>query len=172
MSQNAQVQETDKKVSGIMSLINGKVAQLAGFSFYFMAFLVTIATLSRKLFGEGMPWVIEISEYILFVMIFLAGAWVLQEDGHTRFDLITRSLPEKVNRWLKIFTNLLLLVLMITLFIFSIKVTYENYLGHVLTMRTLRIPKYVPLLALPISFLLLGIQSLIELVRSIVNNDN
>ena len=42
-----------------------------------------------------MIWVIEISEYLLVYMTFLAAAWVLKKEGHVAVDLFTARLKPK-----------------------------------------------------------------------------
>ena len=63
-----------------------------------MALTIGLEVLMRRVFNNSLPWVIQINEYFVMAIPFLAGAWLLKHDGHTRLTLIMeRVSPRKAN---------------------------------------------------------------------------
>jgi len=58
-----------------------------------LAICVGLEVVMRYFFGAPTRWVIEFSEYALLWLAFLAGAWILREEGHVRVEMLTELLP-------------------------------------------------------------------------------
>ena len=57
--------------------------------------LVVVEVVMRYFFDKPVVWVIEITQYALVFMTFLATAWLLKREGHVIMDLIVNRLNEK-----------------------------------------------------------------------------
>jgi TRAP-type C4-dicarboxylate transport system permease small subunit len=67
----------------------------------------------RYVFDMPTIWSVEVSSYLLLLVIFTATAYTLQTDGHVRVDIITIRLPEKPRTILSIITAFLTLYLLL-----------------------------------------------------------
>ena len=66
---------------------------LAGVAFAVIAVLVTLNVVLRNLGVTNFPWLLEVSEYVLYIGTFLAAPWVLRLGAHVRVDLLLGMLP-------------------------------------------------------------------------------
>jgi TRAP-type C4-dicarboxylate transport system permease small subunit len=63
-----------------------------------MPLLITADVGLRALRWGALPWVIDVSEYILFLGTFLGAPWVLQLGGHVYVDVFVSSLSPGLGR--------------------------------------------------------------------------
>lgn len=63
-----------------------------------LAVCVGLEVVMRYFFGAPTRWVIEFSEYALLWLAFLAGAWILREEGHVRIEMLTELLSPRWQR--------------------------------------------------------------------------
>lgn len=123
--------------------------------------LVTWVVISRRWLGAPLGWNVEVTEYALLYLTFLATAWVLRHDGHVRVDVLVNLLPVRAQRTLRRITDGLALVVCALLFYHSFAATAEAYRENLLLVKMLIIPKWPTLAVIPLGFLLLAV----ELVR-------
>jgi len=79
---------------------------LAGTAIGVIAVLITVDVVARNLGIVNFPWLIEVSEYCLYVGTFLAAPWVLHLGAHVRVDVLVEAVPAGVARWLDALTDL------------------------------------------------------------------
>ena len=70
-----------------------------------LAICVGLEVVMRYFFGAPTRWVIEFSEYALLWLAFLAGAWILREEGHVRVEMLTELLSSRWQRNLHAITS-------------------------------------------------------------------
>ncbi|MCX7324256.1 MAG: TRAP transporter small permease subunit [Hyphomicrobiales bacterium] len=63
----------------------------------FVIFLIQIA--ARYLFGSPLLWTLEACLTLWLWVVFWAGAFVLQEKDHVRFDVLYGAVRPRVQRW-------------------------------------------------------------------------
>jgi len=73
----------------------------------FIMLSVCYDVVMRYLFNNPTLWVQEVSEYLLFWLCFLAGAWVLSMDGHVRMGIVVQNLSPKNQNIMNIVTCVL-----------------------------------------------------------------
>ncbi|MBM3485547.1 MAG: TRAP transporter small permease [Alphaproteobacteria bacterium] len=56
---------------------------------------VSIDIVLRNLRWGSIPWILEASEYAMFVLAFLGAPWVLRLGGHVRVDIVLTGLPPR-----------------------------------------------------------------------------
>jgi TRAP-type C4-dicarboxylate transport system permease small subunit len=123
--------------------------------------LVTWVVISRRWLGAPLGWNVELTEYALLYLTFLATAWVLRQDGHVRVDVLVNVLTARAQRILRRVTDGLALAVCLLLAYYAFGVTAEAYRDHLLLVKMLTIPKWPILAVVPLGFLLLAA----ELVR-------
>ena len=118
----------------------------------------------RFIFNSPTEWVNETSVYLVMVSAFLGFAPALASGKHINVDLLVTKLPPAVNRSLGIFVSFLGLVFSLVFLVTSAEMALNSYRLNMLSVSTLRIPLYLPQLALPIGFFLLSLQFVANLL--------
>lgn len=81
------------KAGNIFDHINNGFAVFAIILLVFVMLTISYDVATRRAFGS-VQWVMEISEFALLYIVFLAAAWLLRKDGHVKMDLLLiRSKP-------------------------------------------------------------------------------
>lgn len=130
-----------------------------------MCLLVTWVVISRRWLGAPLGWNVEVTEYGLLYLTFLATAWVLHRDEHVRVDVLINALPDRARRRLRRVTDGLALLVCLLLFYYSLAATAEAYRENLLLVKMLIIPKWPTLAIIPLGFLLLAVELVRRLFR-------
>ncbi len=128
---------------------------LACFTVLFMAITISADVLLRNLTLQSLPWVVEVSEYILFVSTFLAAPWVLRLGGHVRVDLVVRYLQPKPKMIVQAIADLFGLAVCLCLFYYGAKSAWEAWVLKSLIFKQLVIPEWWLLSFIPVTGLFL-----------------
>lgn len=152
-----------------VDFITNLAAVLAGVLLAGMVLMITTAVLMRYYFGLSVGWSTELAEYFIYLVVVLGAPWVLKNDGHVVVDVLVCNLKPATRRRLRIFVNLLGAAIGVAFFYYSFLATVENFVKGTETIRIMPIPRYLPLMFLPImsilfvfQFLRKGWQSLYE----------
>lgn len=138
---------------------------LAGAAFAVMAVLVTLNVMLRNLGLTNFPWLLEVSEYVLYIGTFLAAPWVLRLGGHVRVDLLPGVLPGAGARWVNIAADLCGLLFCLVLARHGWNVTVDAFYRGDMMFKELVIPEWPLLAVIPLSALLLAIEFARRLFR-------
>ena len=106
---------------------------------------------------------------LLFNLLFLLGAvWVLRLDAHLRVDVLQSRCPRRIRAWLDIVgTVCLLLPFCLFVFLFSLDFVLRSWVHLELSANPGGLPRYPVKTLIPLTFLLLALQGLSELVKRI-----
>ena len=74
------------------------------------AVLSAANALSRKFFALSSNAMLEAQWYLVGIAVMLGAAWVLQENGHVRIELLASRFPARLRRGIEIFGHLCLLL--------------------------------------------------------------
>lgn len=131
----------------------------------FVALLVAISwgVLSRYVVHTPATWVAEVAGISFAWLIFVGAAEVHRRMQHVSVDLLTSTLPARVQRALSVAVDVFVILFCL----------YAAYLGaketiavHTSTTSILRIPLSVGYSGLTVGFFLMGMRGLQRLVRS------
>lgn len=125
-----------------------------------LMFLTTADAIGRSLFSKPLPGTIEISEYLLSIIILLGAAYTQQVKGHVGSDFLIRKLSQRKKRIAGIITTVLsILIISILSYQGLIQGLEEKTVSEVL-----RIPQK------PFRLLVFvgGVLLLLELLRDLV----
>lgn len=140
---------------------------IAGLCIILIVFIVSYEVFMRGLFDAPTEWSLEISGYLLIVSGFLGLAAALADDKHIKVDLLTSYLPGNVNRTLGVIVSFAGLLFCVFLFIYGFEMMVSSYtLGRTST-STLRIPLYLPQIAVPLGALLITLEFIRKIIRDI-----
>lgn len=149
MKKNLQFRPILAKVG---ALYNGTVstsATLAAAILIFVMFSVCAEIVMRYFFNRPIIWVIEISEYCLLFITFLATAWALIRGAHISVDIVNRQLKGKTRAVLGMISSFSGIVVCCVLFRYGITVTWEYFRSGSYRPTSLEIPTYLILWVIP-----------------------
>ncbi len=140
---------------------------LAGVAFAAIAVLVTLNVILRNLGVMNFPWLLEVSEYVLYVGTFLAAPWVLRLGAHVRVDLLPGLLPRPAARAVTVAAEACGLVFSLVLARHGLNVTMDAFARGDLMFKELVIPEWPLLAVIPVSAALLAV----EFTRRMLSGD-
>ncbi|WP_180953975.1 TRAP transporter small permease [Bacillus sp. M6-12] len=126
---------------------------------------ICYGVLARNFLDVNVSWTIELSEYTMLYLAFLAAPWILKNDDHIKVDVFTQHLSGKTEKWLNGIIYLVGSATCMILFWFSLQVTIDHYQRGIIITNVLEMPKYIPLLIIPIGFGLLFLRFIHNFVR-------
>lgn len=133
---------------------------------FFMAWLVTINVLLRKILDWSIDWNVEMVQYMMVVLTFAALAHTLRVGRHITIDFFTNRLPAKVQDYLEV---VMIGGSFLFTFIFMLRSYHsvERAYGYGTQDWTgiLQAKIWIPMTALPAGLALLAIALLIVLVE-------
>lgn len=112
----------------------------------------------RFLFNAPTEWVNEVSVYLVLISAFLGLAPALASGKHISVDLVTSALSPRWKRLLKLIASFLGLCYSLVFLVTSGETALNSYQLNMLSVSTLRIPLFIPQMALPIGFALMSLQ--------------
>ena len=136
---------------------------LAGLVFGLQALAIGIDVIARNLGWFNLPWVLEVSEYVLYGATFLAAPWVLSENAHVRVDVLVSQLPIALNRYLDVLINGIGVLVSAILVYFGALASWDAYRLGSLIFKELILPEWWLLLIMPIAGLLLTVEFICRL---------
>lgn len=137
----------------------------AGLTVAALAVLVSVDVAARNVGWFNLPWLLEVSEYALYGLTFLAAPWVLAENAHVRVDMLVNVLPRPIARGLEAFADLVGLAISGMLIYFGWLATRDAYVQGSLIFKQLIIPEWWLLWIMPFSGLLLALEFCRRLLR-------
>ena len=137
----------------------------AGFALAALALGITADVALRNLGIANMTWLLEVSEYILFLATFLAAPWVLRENAHVSVDLLLGGLAPALRRALDRVANLLGLGICATLTWYALRVTRDGIERGDMIFKELVVPEWPFLAVVAVTGALLVAEFALRLAR-------
>lgn len=133
-------------------------AWMAGILMVFSLISVCIDVVLRYFFNRPTGWVLQISEYILLYIPFMAAAYVLREDSHIRIDILLNRLKPKAQNIIHLITSVLGFFVLLTLAYYGAYVTVDFYQRNVPTLKYLKMPEFLVIMVIPVGCFLFALQ--------------
>ncbi len=130
----------------------------SGILMIFALISVCIDVVLRYFFNSPTGWVLQISEYILLYIPFLSAAYVLQEDGHIKVDILLSFLSQRMQALFDTMTSILGAGVLLILTYYGSIVSYDYYIRQVITLKYLKIPEFLVVIAIPVGCLMFALQ--------------
>lgn len=134
------------------------------------ALLVSVAcavfyeVVARYIFRSPTEWSLELTTYALVWCGFFGAAYALKRGRHVRVDLLLDRLPPPVQRGLELYTDLLALAFCLLLVGEGARFVYQSYITEAASVSPLRVPLFIPELAVPAGGALLALQLLTRIL--------
>lgn len=120
-----------------------------------MVTIICLNVILRYLLNYSLAWSIELSEYILVYVTFLTAPWLLRTNEHIVVDVVYEAVSPKTKRVFKLISNTLGSLVCLVLTVFGFIVTWDNYVRDVILYNSLLMPKFILLIIIPVSGLLM-----------------
>ncbi len=133
-----------------LSACEDALAALGAAIFVFITLSICAEVVLRYGFNSPLSWVVEVSEYALLWMTFLATSWVLREGGHVRVDILMQLLSPAALRVCGLLSAASGIVASLVLVGFGIHATWIAYLRGSYTSTGLDIPTWMVLIVIPL----------------------
>ncbi|QIB35485.1 TRAP transporter small permease subunit [Ancylobacter pratisalsi] len=121
----------------------------------------------RYVFRSPTIWQTDFVVFAATAAMFLGSPYVLHTRGHVGVDVVELMFAPPAQRWLGIFGALLGLLFAVLMTIASAMFFHEAYVNDWHTSSVAAITLWIPLLPLPVSFALLSLQYVAELIRRV-----
>jgi TRAP-type C4-dicarboxylate transport system permease small subunit len=127
----------------------------------------------RNLRAGSLPWLIELTEYLLYAGTFLAAPWVLRQGSHVRVDALLVSLPKRHAARLERVVDLVGLGISLFLVYFGALAVIDAWNTNLVARKTWNFEEWLLLLPIPVSGLLLAAEFALRIarVRGMVSDD-
>ena len=140
-------------------------AVLAEICLVLLLALVFNEVIARYVFNKPTLYSVELSEYLLIFVAFMAAGWVLQKDRHVRMHSVITLMPPTVQRALDIFTSIIVLLFCAILVWQGAKASIVAFRGDYHSSSLLNVPLWMPYAIIPTGALLLALQMLVRIVN-------
>ena len=114
----------------------------------------------RYFFNRPIPWMLELTEYIMLYIPFLGAAFVLREEGHIKVDLLINHLSDRNKNRMGVITSAVGGIVMVIYTWFGAQVTLDFFKRGVPSLEYLKTPLYLILMIIPVGSFLFSIQFL------------
>lgn len=147
------------------------LALIAGVLLCILTLLVCFDVLSRTLRLFAMPWTLDVTEYMLYAITFLAAPWVLREQGHIAIEIVVERLPRGLRRLVQRVADAIGALVCGVLFVFSCRVLWRSWTQNNLVHETFVFPEWYLFVLAPPVFLILTWQFIARTARSAGERD-
>ena len=121
----------------------------------------------------SLPWLIELTEYMLYAGTFLAAPWVLRLGSHVRVDVVLTALPKKHAVRLERLVDLTGFAVALVLVYYGALAVIDAWTTSLVSRKTWNFDDWLLLLPIPLSGWLLAIEFVLRIarVRGVVADD-
>ena len=144
----------------IVDWICNALAVLAGIYLVAIMFGIVISALARtvNLSGAWSSHIFTFAEFGLLYIVMAASPWLVREKGHVFIELLTAAVPKSIQPTLSRMVSTLCVIICLVLVWYTWGATAKAYRFGDAEMRSLDMPKFLLLGAMPICFALMAMQ--------------
>ncbi len=134
------------------------LAGVAGVILVFIVGSVCLEIVMRYFFRQPLFWVVELTEYGLLYITFLAAPWLLRHEGHVKVDVILDLFSARWRNRLGLISSTLGLGVCLVLTIFGAQTAYDHYVRKIFKITVMQFPTWIVLLCIPIGSFFLALR--------------
>jgi TRAP-type C4-dicarboxylate transport system permease small subunit len=117
------------------------------------ALAITLDVVGRNVGLGTLPWILEVSEYVLPLATFLVAPWLLRRNEHVRLDVLLRAWP-----WLNQVTNVVGLAVCAVLVLYGVRTILNSAQQGAMVFKSVVFPEWWLYLPVPLCFGLLTVE--------------
>lgn len=142
-------------MAGVYGNLLKGLAALAALLLGVSALAITLDVIARNVGLGTVPWILEVSEYVLPLATFLAAPWLLHRNEHVRLDVLLTALP-----WLRHVANLVGLAVCGVLVVYGVRTILNSAAQGSMVFKSVVFPEWWLYAPVPLCFGLLSIEFL------------
>ena len=124
------------------------------------ALAITMDVIGRNLGLGTLPWILEVSEYVLPLATFFIAPWLLYRNEHVRLDILVQARP-----WLGVVANGIGLAVCAVLVVYGVRTISNSASQGAMIFKSVVFPEWWLYVPVPLCFGLLTIEFLRRLAR-------
>jgi TRAP-type C4-dicarboxylate transport system permease small subunit len=117
------------------------------------ALAITLDVVGRNVGLGAVPWILEVSEYVLPVATFLVAPWLLYRNEHVRLDVLLAGRP-----WLSHAGNTIGLAVSAVLVVYGVRTILNSAQQGAMVFKSVVFPEWWLYAPVPLCFALLCIE--------------
>ena len=117
------------------------------------ALAITLDVVGRNVGLGALPWILEVSEYVLPLATFLVAPWLLRRNEHVRLDVLPRAWP-----WLNHVTNVVGLAVCAVLVLYGVRTILNSAQQGAMVFKSVVFPEWWLYAPVPLCFGLLTVE--------------
>jgi C4-dicarboxylate transporter DctM subunit len=160
--------KSDSRLGVLVDRISLLSGTIAGASMIMVALLNTYQVTMRRLFDKPSSSIFTISLFVLMWFVFLGAPLGTKEDRQITADFLVSQLSDRTGAMLRVMTNFLSLVFIVTLGLYGFKMCTEAYAKKMMSFDILMYPMWILYLIFPIGMFFLSSQVVRNLVTDIL----
>jgi TRAP-type C4-dicarboxylate transport system permease small subunit len=142
-------------VAGVYDNLLKGLAALAALLLGVTALAITLDVIARNVGLGTLPWILEVSEYVLPLATFLAAPWLLYRNEHVRLDVLLSAFPR-----LGVLSNLVGLAVCGVLVVYGVRTILNSAAQGSMVFKSVVFPEWWLYAPVPLCFALLSIEFL------------
>jgi C4-dicarboxylate transporter DctQ subunit len=134
------------------------MAIVAAFLMAAMMVIITLDVVLRNLGYQSSSHFFTFTEYALLIVPCLGAPWLAREKGHIYVEIVLTSLPPGLRRIMTWTIGVFCIVVCLTIAWYGFQVTIHDYLQAEKDVRSLDMPRWMLVVWIPLSFLMMAIE--------------
>ena len=122
------------------------------------ALAVTLDVLARNLGVGTLPWILEVSEYVLPAATFFVAPWLLHRNEHVRLDAVLQMVRKPVAKALELASNAIGLAVCAVLVVYGVRTILNSAQQGAMVLKSVVFPEWWLYAPVPLCFSLLCIE--------------
>lgn len=147
-------------MAGVYGNLLKALAALAALLLGASALAITLDVVARNVGLGTLPWILEVSEYVLPLATFLVAPWLLYRNEHVRLDVLLAAFP-----WLDPVADVLGLAVSGVLVVYGVRTILNSAAQGSMVLKSVVFPEWWLYAPVPLCFGLLAIEFLRRLAR-------
>jgi TRAP-type C4-dicarboxylate transport system permease small subunit len=148
--------------------LNLWTARIFGYTSLALTLLVSYEVFCRYFLNSPSDWSTEVNQYLLCLISMLGGGYALLIDQHVRVDIVYRYFSPRQRSIAELATWWLVILFCLALLLYGGQSAIEALIKNKKSMSIMEYPLWLPLLMIPVGALLLLLQAVTRMVRSIL----
>jgi TRAP-type C4-dicarboxylate transport system permease small subunit len=130
-----------------------------------LIFLMCVDIAIRNLRVGSLPFLLELTEYLLYAGTFLAAPWVLRQGAHVRVDAVVTALPRRAAVRLEQAIDLIGLGIALVMLWYGALAVIDAWRSDLVARKTWNFDEWLLLLPIPVGSLLLALEFVLRIAR-------
>ena len=154
----------------IFQIIDAIVSWVSNLVIIALIIIAALQIISRYIFNHAFSWTEEVSLMLVLWLAYFGMVMAMRKEAHLRVDAFVMGLPQKYQHWLHVLV--LLGAILCSLFVSWISLeTALKIMSRGQTASSIPLPLWIVWMAIPICFLLSGLQALRRFVIALTGKE-